>query len=219
MPYPSLSNAVNAAQGNRGSAHRRSFGSEISTRRVLADIEWWKVADGQRVLDIDQESEDRNREQNQDSPTGESLLTDELLGGTGLLAADDGVERPSTPPLEDSEFSHIPPASEFAALSIAPYTPPRRHIRQPSSSSLESTPEAAALSFDGLRLSFSDVDLGFPEATNPARKRGCAGATWPFFTVRTHSFADFMSFQDDEVDRFADFSISPLSSPAPLLFN
>lgn len=101
IPYPSLSNAVSAAHGNRGNGHRRSSGSEISSRRVLADIEWWKVTDGQRLLDLDQESEDRNREQNQDSPTGQSLLTDELLGDVGLLSADDGVERPSTPPFEE----------------------------------------------------------------------------------------------------------------------
>ena len=97
MPYPSLSNAVNAAQTNRGNAHRRSSGSEIGSRRVLADIEWWKVIDGQRVLDVDQESD---REQNQDSPTGQSPLTAELLGGGGLNA-DGGVERPSTPSLEE----------------------------------------------------------------------------------------------------------------------
>jgi hypothetical protein len=101
MPYPSLSNAVNAAQGNRGNGHRRSSGSEISSRRVLADIEWWRVTDGQCVLDADQESEDRNRDQNQDSPTGQSLLADELPGGAGSLSADEGIERLSTPPLEE----------------------------------------------------------------------------------------------------------------------
>lgn len=222
MPYPSLSNALNAAQGNRGNGHRRSSGSEISSRRVLADIEWWRVADGQRVIDADQESDDRNRDLNPDSPTGQSLLADDLLGGTvGPLTADEGVERFSTPPLE--EFSHIPPANEFAALSIAPHTPPRRrHARESSSSSLESTPEAAALSFDGLRLSFLDTDLGFPGATlpiDPVRRHGCTGVTSPLFTVRAHSFSDFMSFRDDEANHLADFSISPLSSPAPLLFN
>lgn len=108
MPYPSLSNAVNAAQGNRGNGHRRSSGSEISSRRVLADIEWWRVADGQRLLDVDQESEDRNRDQNQDSPTGQSLFADELLGGAGSLGADEGVERPSTPPLEEVCFFPFP---------------------------------------------------------------------------------------------------------------
>jgi hypothetical protein len=87
---------------------------------------------------------------------------------------------------------------------------------------LESTPEAAALSFDGLRLSTSDADLGFPEATlpiDPVLRRGCIAASSPFFTIRAHPFADFMSFQDDDANRFADFSISPLSAPAPVLFN
>lgn len=97
MPYPSLSNAISAAQGNRGNGHRRSSGSEIGNRRVLADIEWWRVADGQRILDPDQESDDRNGDQNPDSPIGQSLLADELIEGVGLLSADDGVERLSTP--------------------------------------------------------------------------------------------------------------------------
>ena len=46
---------------SRGSGHRRSSGSETSNRRVLADIEWWRVTDGQRESSPDQESEDRNR--------------------------------------------------------------------------------------------------------------------------------------------------------------
>jgi hypothetical protein len=45
----------------RGSGHRRSSGSETTNRRVLADIEWWKVTDGQCDTDADQEPEDRNR--------------------------------------------------------------------------------------------------------------------------------------------------------------
>lgn len=121
------------------------------------------------------------------------------------------------------QFSHILPTNEFAALSIAPHTPPRgRHGRESSASSLESTPEVAALSFDGLRLSILDADLGFPEATlpiDPVRRRGCIAASSSLFTIRAHPFTDFMSFQDDEANRFADFSISPLSAPSPVLFN
>lgn len=45
----------------RGGGHRRSSGSETTNRRVLADIEWWKVTDGQCYADADQEPEDRNR--------------------------------------------------------------------------------------------------------------------------------------------------------------
>jgi len=100
-PYPSLSNAVNAAQVGRGNGHRRSSGSEISSRRVLADIEWWRVADGQHDLDADQESEDRNRDQNQDSPASEGLLVDEFLGGIGSLNIDEGPNHFSTSPFEE----------------------------------------------------------------------------------------------------------------------
>ena len=45
----------------RGGGRRRSSGSETTNRRVLADIEWWKVTDGQCDPDPDQEQEDRNR--------------------------------------------------------------------------------------------------------------------------------------------------------------
>ena len=45
----------------RGGGHRRSSGSETTNRRVLADIEWWKVTDGQCDTDADQEPVDRNR--------------------------------------------------------------------------------------------------------------------------------------------------------------
>lgn len=96
-PYPSLSNAVNSAAGSRGNGHRRSSGSETTSRRVLADIEWWRVADGQRDSDADQESEEHNRDQNLDHLGGRSLAVEHLLGSVGVFTADVGVERPATP--------------------------------------------------------------------------------------------------------------------------
>ena len=42
----------------RGGGHRRSSGSDTSTRRVLADIDWWKVTEGQCDSTFE---EDRNR--------------------------------------------------------------------------------------------------------------------------------------------------------------
>lgn len=45
----------------RGGGHRRSSGSETTNRRVLADIEWWRVTEGQRESSPDQEVEDRIR--------------------------------------------------------------------------------------------------------------------------------------------------------------
>ena len=41
------------AQGSGG--HKRPSGSESTGRRVLADIEWWRVVDGQQLADVDQD--------------------------------------------------------------------------------------------------------------------------------------------------------------------
>lgn len=54
-PY---SSSLAAARGN---GHRRSSGSETSTRRVLADIEWWRVTDGQCDPSSGQDNEEPHR--------------------------------------------------------------------------------------------------------------------------------------------------------------
>ena len=45
-PYRSLSSLA-GAQVARSQGRRRSSGSDITSRRVLADIDWWTVTDGQ----------------------------------------------------------------------------------------------------------------------------------------------------------------------------
>ncbi|KAF9469348.1 hypothetical protein BDZ94DRAFT_1244258 [Collybia nuda] len=223
-PYPLLSSAVNSAAGSRGNGHRRSSGSETNSRRVLADIEWWRVADGQRDSDADQESEDHNRDQNFDHLHGRGLAVEHLLRSVGGSTADIGVGRPATPPapVVQTSLEAFRPffTDEFAALSITPHSPLRRHhSRQSSSSSLESTPEAEEPSFGGLRLNISDADLGFfdapPTPTLANRKRGCRAVSAPFLSLRAHSFSDKLSTPSP----YADFTVSPLSSASPLLFN
>ena len=88
-PYPTLSNNLGSGASPRGTTHRRSSGSDLSNRRVLADIEWWRVADGQCEPDLDQESDGQNRD--------ETYSADDFLGGAGLSGPELGVERPSTP--------------------------------------------------------------------------------------------------------------------------
>jgi hypothetical protein len=65
----------------------------------------------------------------------------------------------------------MPPTAEFSALSIAPLTPTRRrHSRESSASSLESTPEEGPESdFFSESLSFGvpDFDLPFEDAGSP----------------------------------------------------
>ena len=47
-----------AVLSTRGGGHRRSSGSDTTTRRVLADIDWWKVTEGQCDSSLE---DDRNR--------------------------------------------------------------------------------------------------------------------------------------------------------------
>jgi len=59
-PYRALSSSLSSglAQRNSGHGFRRSSGSDTSTRKVLADIEWWRVVAGQRDFENDQPSGD-----------------------------------------------------------------------------------------------------------------------------------------------------------------
>ncbi|KAF5386929.1 hypothetical protein D9615_001555 [Tricholomella constricta] len=226
-PYPALSSAVNGGLGSRGGGHRRSSGSETSTRRVLADIEWWRIIDGQCDTDADQESENRNRDQTIESP---GLALQEFLESTGLFSGEMGAEHSAIVPLVigSQESLQALPTNQFAALSISPHTLPRRqHVRESSASSLDSMPEAAEpASFEGLRLSILDTDLGFQEATLPTfpvLRRGagvgCTGTAPPLFSLRAHSFTEFVSLKSDTAGHYADFTVSPLSSAAPHICN
>jgi hypothetical protein len=92
-PYPaSLSNA-NTHGLAAGRSQRRSSGTDTSGRRVLADIEWWRVADGQRDIDTAPESEEHDRDQGQE----QGQVVEELSGSAGVPSSDAGAERPSTP--------------------------------------------------------------------------------------------------------------------------
>jgi hypothetical protein len=78
----------NGAVVARGNGHRRSSGSETTSRRVLADIEWWRVSDGQCDPNADQEQEDRNHGTQDIVPLDVSM-------GIHIQSVDTGVERQS----------------------------------------------------------------------------------------------------------------------------
>lgn len=86
-PFVRSSPYSNGTTVARGSGHRRSSGSETTNRRVLADIEWWKVTDSQ--YDADADREDRNR-------GGLDVISLEASLGLGIhiTQADAGVEHP-----------------------------------------------------------------------------------------------------------------------------
>ncbi|KAJ7940469.1 hypothetical protein B0H13DRAFT_13433 [Mycena leptocephala] len=71
-PY-ALLNPTTAGSRAHGSGHRRSTGSETTGRRVLADIEWWRVADGQRDVVSEQELEEQDLD-----PDEEAHLPDQV---------------------------------------------------------------------------------------------------------------------------------------------
>lgn len=75
-PYPTfLSSSGNIGSGRlHGHGNRRSSGSETSSRRVLADLEWWRVVDGQHDSEADQDTEEHHQGQDQNggAPVGDS---------------------------------------------------------------------------------------------------------------------------------------------------
>ncbi|KAF4614656.1 hypothetical protein D9613_002627 [Agrocybe pediades] len=211
----------------RGNGHRRSSGSETTNRRVLADIEWWRVMDGQRETSPDQESEDRNRG-NQDT-----LVLDVSLGAGIHITVNTGVHSESPLPLPwvtpsvdvSNETSAIGiPLEQFSELSITPHTPTRRHhTLESSSSSVESSPEIgrAPAPIEDFTSGMSDMDIGFFEAPIPllsSQRRDRYSALSPIFR-RPLTFSDCFSAlaSDDEPTKYADFAISPLSSSPEFL--
>lgn len=208
-PYPT---AFSNSSSGRAHGSRRSSGSESVCRRVLADLEWWKVVDGQHDAEAAQElGVERELDQGQDA---EAPSVNSQLSPVEVV----GVERPSTPPTW--MFESFPdmeglPTSQFAALSIAPRTPPRltrsrTHTLESSSSSLESTPEAMERPLECISFAILDSDIGFADADAPpalppfslACTHGC-----PPFPTRSHSF-DFSALLNDSAGRFADIGFT-----------
>jgi len=231
----------------RGHGHRRSSGSETTSRRVLADIEWWRVSDGQCDPNADQEQEDRNLG-NQDM-----VSLDVSVGASiHIRTLDAGVDHQSPLPLPwlsgptgvTSEVcifrrycqfllirpvpicqttDYALPTEQFSGLSITPHTPTRRYHTpesSSSSSSLESTPEAAAAPIEGFARGMSDMDMGFLEASNlpfsSQRHSSRFGSLSPIL-MRPFTLGDCLSLKDDHEAQYADFAISPLCSAPDFL--
>ncbi|KAI8989695.1 hypothetical protein BD414DRAFT_507285 [Trametes punicea] len=174
--YPSSSssfaNANSAGHATRAGNHqpRRSSGSDTGNRRVLADIDWWLVHDGQsdslpEASAAAEDSDDQGAAENvQRRPGGHDLLVED----DGALPVPSPVAAPpaatiatsaaggsesdllSTPlwdvSTDDSSFGMsspetMSPLPPFASLSIGPRNPLRRHASSSSQSSVESTPE------------------------------------------------------------------------------
>lgn len=112
-PYPSL--LTSRAQRSHPQGHRRSSGSDLTARKVLADIDWWRVADGQREKTGEEEEEGGEGEGEGEGSEGSVEVTGDSVVGADpasallhtpvaqLAAADHSetfsveIGRPSTP--------------------------------------------------------------------------------------------------------------------------
>jgi hypothetical protein len=106
-PYPSL--LTSRSQRSHPHGHRRSSGSDLTARKVLADIDWWRVADGQREKTGEEDGEGDEGEEGGEGAgaTGVSVVDADpvsaVLPHTPLAATDHsenagvGIGRPSTP--------------------------------------------------------------------------------------------------------------------------
>ena len=92
--YPSSSSANTHATRAGNSQPRRSSGSDTSNRRVLADLDWWVVQDGQREYAA--------------SPPGDNSDDD---GSDEQGAAENEQVRPprATPALQDVDIAAVAP--------------------------------------------------------------------------------------------------------------
>jgi len=96
-PYPALPSSRSHRVHPHG--HRRSSGSDVSDRKVLADIDWWRVTDGQRERAGEEEDEEEGEVEERDVV---------------------GVENPAPVDSADSEAMAI--ASRNDAIPGLPFT-------------------------------------------------------------------------------------------------
>ncbi|KAG6376208.1 hypothetical protein JVT61DRAFT_2183 [Boletus reticuloceps] len=131
-PYPS---SLSSITSRTRPPPRRPSPSATAERRVLADIDWWRVHDGQ--CDLDLQHHDHARD---DAHELDAVVP---LGGTVTLSAGGGSQMHS--------FALHPMQYVYPdALSVAPYSPPgSRHGRD---SSVESTPEMPTAPLETVEL-------------------------------------------------------------------
>ncbi|EJD05864.1 uncharacterized protein FOMMEDRAFT_18106 [Fomitiporia mediterranea MF3/22] len=149
-PYPSALSLSAAGALNAGIPTRpRRTGSETSGRRVLADIEWWRILDGQQEEDNDNANVNENDLERVN--TLQLGLVETLQESTGEHAAAaavmDAVDDDTALRVSDASQGASSLTTPFAAMSISPVppmTPPRsRAASEESTSSVESTPESS----------------------------------------------------------------------------
>lgn len=83
-PYPALPSSRSHRAHPHG--HRRSSGSDLSDRKVLADIDWWRVADGQRERGGEEEEEGEGEGEERDIVGEENPAHVDSAGSEAAMA-------------------------------------------------------------------------------------------------------------------------------------
>jgi len=184
---------------------------------VLADIDWWRVTEGQ----FEQPGAgDLELEEAPFDAADDNALAGEVTGAG--VRVEPGVEHPGAQPRGWSS-TDVPlsvPTAEFAALSIAPRTPSRRARRIDHSppSSAESTPGPVTPRLEGLRLGLMDLSTALFEdkLAFQAADLDDPFAPCPKDLTRTHLFADSAAL-DEFAGYGADSPMVPLLALPALL--
>ncbi|KAF8643867.1 hypothetical protein AX16_008883 [Volvariella volvacea WC 439] len=216
-PYkPFLSNPTypTSATRTQGPSPRRSSGSDVANRRVLADIEWWKVVDGQCHLDTNR-SEDENHALERDE-LGQRLVEDALLNGAQLVNADIGTrtdpDAPPEPLAMDTTSAEASPL--MTPVGASPQMSFRRHQTEPAlvfaTCSDEPTPEPSIslgdATFDIPDLEF-DPEFILPKFSLPSAVEHSKD---PFLFESAFDAPEFLSY-DDDLNHLQDFAPSFVS--------
>ncbi|PPQ63291.1 hypothetical protein CVT24_006816 [Panaeolus cyanescens] len=202
-----------------GNSNRRTSGSETSNRRVLADLEWWTVTDGQCSPSADQESDESIH------VAPELVVHVDFAQGLDVTRVDTSVDYlssswDSTPHFLVGTNDETVPTEQLSSLTLTPQTPPQRfRALDSAASSLESSPEpffgSLPTDIDGL----SDFEQGFaaaPLSLLPTQRR-VPSRNLPTILTRSFTFADCFSLKADYPKQYADFATSPLSSAPDFL--
>ncbi|KAH9945881.1 uncharacterized protein BXZ73DRAFT_72782 [Epithele typhae] len=240
--YPSSSSSSSSSAANahatRAGPHqpRRSSGSDTNNRRVLADLDWWVVQDGQREYvgpsPEQEESQEHGAAENAQvrtlgahvpSPQGVDPSAPTLMPLTTAAHALGSYEsQVLSSPLWDLSFDGsigtsspqmMSPLAGFAALSVGPRTPLRRSASESSDSSVDSSP---AFNSSSLLPTYMDVLNGATPAYPSVFASGIAarrptGRSVPI-TSRSVSYSavEFrLSTARVHDDRFEDIVPSP----------
>jgi hypothetical protein len=121
-PYPALPSSRSHRAHPHG--HRRSSGSDVSDRKVLADIDWWRVADGQRERGGEEEDEEEGQGEERDAVGEENPTPADSADAEAMAIASRNDDAIPAPPITDRGESATGVEPERPSTPVASQSPP-----------------------------------------------------------------------------------------------